>query len=188
MAEIEGEFVVIDQHTAHERILYERFQERWRVLQRTPTEGDAGPFGAVQPLLVPQQVDLPLSKAGLLRDHLKDLALFGWGIEHFGETTFLVREVPALISKINLEAFLLDLTDDLAQTEVSSKAEQPMLNVIASMACHGAVRANQPLTPLEIEALLKDYFESKTPPTCPHGRPILLKYPLIELEKLFRRR
>jgi len=188
LAEIEGEFVVIDQHTAHERILYERFQERWRVLQRTPTEGDAGPFGAVQPLLVPQQVDLPLSKAGLLRDHLKDLALFGWGIEHFGETTFLVREVPALISKINLEAFLLDLTDDLAQTEVSSKAEQPMLNVIASMACHGAVRANQPLTPLEIEALLKDYFESKTPPTCPHGRPILLKYPLIELEKLFRRR
>ncbi|TAK00703.1 MAG: DNA mismatch repair endonuclease MutL [Candidatus Manganitrophaceae bacterium] len=189
LAEIEGEFTLIDQHTAHERILYERFLERWRALQQTTEgKGDAGPFGAVQPLLVPQQIDLPLSKAGLLRDHLRDLSFFGWGIEHFGETTFLVREVPALISQINLEAFLLDLTDDLAQTEVSSKAEQPILNVIASMACHGAVRANQPLTFPEIEALLKDYFESKTPPTCPHGRPILLKYPLIELEKLFRRR
>lgn len=190
LAEIEGEFTLVDQHTAHERILYERFLERWRALQHPPTEGrgDAGPFGAVQPLLVPQQIDLPVTKAGLLKDYLKELALFGWGIEHFGETTFLVREVPALISKINLPSFLLDLTDDLAQTEVSSKTEQPILNVIASMACHGAVRANQPLTPPEIEALLKDYFESKSPPTCPHGRPILLKYSLVELEKLFRRR
>lgn len=190
LAEIEGEFALIDQHTAHERILYERFLERWRALQHPPIEGkgDAGPFSAVQPLLVPQQIDLPVTKAGLLRDYLKDLALFGWGIEHFGETTFLVREVPALISKIHLESFLHDLTDDLAQTEVSSKAEQPILNVIASMACHGAIRANQPLTPPEIEALLKDYFEMKTPPTCPHGRPILLRYPLLELEKLFRRK
>jgi DNA mismatch repair protein MutL len=190
LAEIEGEFTLIDQHTAHERVLYERFLERWRALQHPPMEGrgEGDPFSAVQPLLVPQQIDLPVTKAGLLRDHLKELALFGWGIEHFGETTFLVREVPALISKIRLESFLLDLTDDLAQTEVSSKAEQPILNVIASMACHGAVRANQPLTPPEIEALLKDYFESKSPPTCPHGRPILLKYPLMELEKLFRRR
>lgn len=190
LAEIEGEFALIDQHTAHERILYERFLERWRALQHPPIEGksDAGPFSAVQPLLVPQQIDLPVTKAGLLRDYLKDLALFGWGIEHFGETTFLVREVPALISKIRLESFLHDLTDDLAQTEVSSKAEQPILNVIASMACHGAIRANQPLTPPEIEALLKDYFEMKTPPTCPHGRPILLRYPLLELEKLFRRK
>ncbi len=190
LAEIEGEFTLIDQHTAHERILYERFLERWRALQHPPTEGrgEAGPFSAVQPLLVPQQIDLPVTKAGLLRDYLKDLAFFGWGIEHFGETTFLVREVPALISKIHLESFLHDLTDDLAQTEVSSKAEQPILNVIASMACHGAIRAHQPLTFPEIEALLKDYFESKTPPTCPHGRPVLLKYPLMELEKLFRRR
>lgn len=190
LAEIEGEFTLIDQHTAHERILYERFLERWRALQHPSMEGrdDAGPFSAVQPLLVPQQVDLPVTKAGLLRDHLKELALFGWEIEPFGETTFLVREVPALISKIHLESFLLDLTEDLAQTEVSSKAEQPILNVIASMACHGAVRANQPLTSPEIEALLKDYFESKSPPTCPHGRPILLRYPLLELEKLFRRK
>jgi len=189
LAEIEGEFALIDQHTAHERILYERFLERWRALQQPPTgRGEGGPFGAVQPLLVPQQVDLPVTKAGLLRDHLKELALFGWGIEHYGETTFLVREVPALISKIRLESFLHDLTDDLAQTEVSSKGEQPVLNVIASMACHGAVRAHQPLTPPEIEALLKDYFEAKTPPTCPHGRPILLRYSLLELEKLFRRK
>ncbi|MBI3802216.1 MAG: DNA mismatch repair endonuclease MutL [Nitrospirae bacterium] len=185
LAEIDGELTIIDQHTAHERILYERFLERWRALQQTQ---GGGPFGAVQPLLVPQQVDLPLNKAGLLRDYLGDLALFGWGIEHFGETTFLVREVPALISKIHLESFLLDLTDDLAALEISSKAEQPILNVIASMACHGAVRANQPLTSPEIEALLKDYFEMKTPPTCPHGRPILLRYPLLELEKLFRRK
>ncbi|MFY9271129.1 MAG: DNA mismatch repair endonuclease MutL [Candidatus Manganitrophaceae bacterium] len=178
LAEIDGEFVIVDQHTAHERVLYERFLEQWRG-ERIP---------AVQPLLIPQSVDLPVSKAGILRDHLGDLRMLGWEIEPFGETTFLIRETPALISKIAFETFLLDLTDDLVSLEVSAKGEAPIIQMIASMACHGAVRAHQPLTLPETSALLKDYFERKTPPTCPHGRPILLKYPLPEIEKLFRRR
>ncbi|HLG22882.1 MAG TPA: DNA mismatch repair endonuclease MutL, partial [Candidatus Manganitrophaceae bacterium] len=179
LAEIDGEFAVIDQHTAQERILYEHFLER-RVSGNGP--------GAVQPLLVPQQIDLPLQRAGILRDALKMLEAFGWKIEEFGETTFLVREVPALATKVSIESFLLDLTEELAELEVSSQAEQPILKMIASMACHGAVRAGQPLTSEEIKALLTTYFERKTPPTCPHGRPVFIKYPLPELEKLFRRK
>jgi DNA mismatch repair protein MutL len=112
----------------------------------------------------------------------------GLKIEPFGETTFLVRAVPALLTEMNLESFLIDLTDELSEIEVSSQAEQPMLKMIASMACHGAVRAHQTLALPEIESLLKEYFDKDAPPTCPHGRPILLTYPLTELEKLFRRR
>lgn len=189
LAEIGGELTIIDQHTAHERVLYETFLEKLESRQGS-SEGSAPSASRIeiQPLLIPQQIDLPLAEAALLKEHLKKLEALGWGIDLFGETTFLIREVPAMISGIDLESLLLDMTAELAELEVSSKEDQPMLKMIASMACHGAVRAHQSLTLPEIERLLKEYFQRKTPPTCPHGRPIVLKYPLLELEKLFRRK
>jgi DNA mismatch repair protein MutL len=189
LAEIGGELTIIDQHTAHERILYESLLEKLED-RRLPADENVHSHSRIeiQPLLIPQQIDLPMAEAALLRDHLKKLEEVGWSIDLFGETTFLIREVPALISGTNLESLLLDMTGELAEMEVSSKADQPMLKIIASMACHGAVRAHQSLTLPEIEVLLKGYFQRNTPPTCPHGRPILLKYPLSELEKLFRRK
>jgi DNA mismatch repair protein MutL len=189
LAEIGGELTIIDQHTAHERVLYETLLENLRE-RRAPLEGEGEAHShiEIQPLLIPQQVDLPMAEAALLKDHLKKLEEIGWSIDLFGETTFLIREVPALISGIDLESLLLDMTAELAELEVSSKEDQPMLKIIASMACHGAVRAHQSLTLPQIETLLKGYFQKNTPPTCPHGRPVLLKYPLAELEKLFRRK
>lgn len=189
LAEIGGELAIIDQHTAHERVLYETFLEKLGSGE-VPSGGSLPSPSRIeiQPLLIPQQIDLPLAEAALLKEHLKKLAALGWSIDLFGETTFLVREVPAMISGIDLESLLLDMTAELAEIEVSSKEDQPMLKIIASMACHGAVRAHQSLTLPEIERLLKSYFQRNTPPTCPHGRPILLKYPLLELEKLFRRK
>ena len=189
LAEIGGELTIIDQHTAHERVLYETFLEK--LGDPRAASGESAPPRSrieIQPLLIPRQVDLPLAEAALLKEHLKKLEAIGWSIDLFGEATFLIREVPAFISGINLESLLLDMTGELAEMEVSSKEDQPMLKMIASMACHGAVRAHQSLTLPQIETLLKDYFQRNTPPTCPHGRPILLKYPLSELEKLFRRR
>jgi DNA mismatch repair protein MutL len=189
LAEIGGELTIIDQHTAHERVLYETFLEKLRGRQ-VPSEGSGLPPSRIeiQPLLIPQQIDLPLAEAALLKEHLKKLEALGWSIDLFGETTFLIREVPAMISGIDLESLLLDMTGELAEMEVSSKEDQPMLKMIASMACHGAVRAHQSLTLPEIDRLVREYFQRNTPPTCPHGRPILLKYPLLELEKLFRRK
>lgn len=188
VAEIDGEFTIIDQHTAHERILYETFLEQLGD-PGVPTTGKGSPPGVeIQPLLIPQQVDLPPVEAALLKDQLKNLEEIGWKIELFGENTFLIREVPAMIAGIHFESLLLDLAQELAQVDFSSKTEQPILKIIASMACHGAVRAHQSLSLPEIEALLRKYFERKTPPTCPHGRPIVVTYPLLELEKLFRRK
>jgi len=190
LAEVDGCLVIIDQHTAHERVLYESLLSDWRRFQASQGQADSAStvFIEVQPLLFPQQVDLPISRAGLLRDYLPRLEELGLKIEPFGETTFLVRAVPALLTEMNLESFLIDLSDELSEIEVSSQVDQPILKMIASMACHGAVRAHQTLALPEIESLLKEYFEKGSPPTCPHGRPILLSYPLTELEKLFRRR
>lgn len=190
LAEVEGCLVIVDQHTAHERVLYESLLADWLRFQESQAQPGAASsvFIEVQPLLIPQQVDLPVSRAGILKDYLARLEEVGLKIEAFGETTFLVRAVPALLTEMNLESFLIDLTDELSEIEVSSQVDQPMLKMIASMACHGAVRAHQTLALPEIESLLKKYFEKDSPPTCPHGRPILLTYPLTELEKLFRRR
>ncbi len=174
LAEIDGEFVVIDQHTAHERILYESFLKKKRF--------------EIQPLLIPIQVDLPLPRAALMMEALCLLQALGLKIEPYGETTFLIREIPAELTKMDMESFLMDLSEDLAEIGVIHDQETHRRNIVASMACHAAVRANQALSLEEVDALLYDYFSRNTPPTCPHGRPVIIKYPLLELEKQFRRK
>ncbi len=178
LAEIDDEFVVIDQHTAHERILYEAFLKKWN---------GTGPV-AVQPLLIPRQIDLTPPQAVLIREGLNLFQEIGLEMESFGERTFLIRSVPIELSGTDLELFLIDLSDDLAEVGVMKNLDQPRLTMIASMACHAAIRANQSLRLDEMEALLRDFFDRNTPLTCPHGRPVIIKYPLSELEKLFRRR
>ncbi len=183
LAEIDGELAIVDQHTAHERILYEQFLNAWE--QRNTNE-EAGV--EMQVLLIPQQIDLSLPQSAILQGQIGLLESMGFKIEPFGETTFLVRELPALIAKMDVVSFLNELTEDLIELGVSSKAEQPIRTIMASMACHGAVRAHQSLSFPEIKTLLEQYFERKTPPTCPHGRPIVMRYSLLDLEKMFRRK
>ncbi len=174
LAEIDGEFVVIDQHTAHERILYESFLKKRRI--------------EIQPFLIPRQVDLPLSMASFVMEALPILAEMGLKVEPYGESTFLIREIPAELIRMDVESFLVDVAEELAEMGIVNDSETPRHKVIASMACHAAVRANQALSLEEVETLLNDYFSRNTPPTCPHGRPVIIKYPLPELEKMFRRK
>jgi len=183
IAEVDGALTLIDQHAADERILYER------LLKIGCQYEEAGRMPDTQLLLIPQQIDLPLHKVEALKKHLGDLEKFGLKIELFGETTFVVREVPVLLSRADLAALLLDMTDewDIGR-EYPKNPDQVMTQIIASMACHGAIRAHQFLTHLEIERLLTDYFREKTPPTCPHGRPILMRYERSDLEKMFCRK
>ncbi len=182
LAEIDGVFTVVDQHTAHERVLYETFISAWQASENSDQCLE------IQPLLIPQQIDLSEEKSLLLREQLDVLAEAGIKIEPFGESTFLVRELPALIAKMDVEDFLSEVTDDLMDLGVTGSVEEPMRLILASMACHGAVRAHQVMSLPEIKALLEMYYQRNTPPTCPHGRPIVIRYPLFELEKLFRRK
>jgi DNA mismatch repair protein MutL len=116
---------------------------------------------------------------------LKEVGLV---VEPFGEKTVLVREVPVELSGVDLTSFLVDLAETFTEVEVTQAIDQPRHKMIASMACHAAVRAHQILTIPEMDGLLRDYFDRNTPPTCPHGRPIVIPYPLAELEKQFRRK
>ena len=174
LAEIDGEFVVIDQHTAHERILYESFLKKRQL--------------TIQPLLIPRQIDLPLSSASFVIEALSVLQEMGLKIEPYGETTFLVREIPVELIKMDVDSFLIDVAEELADIGIVHDQDKQRHKIIASMACHAAVRANQSLSLDEVEALLHDYFSRNTPSTCPHGRPVIIKYPLPELERLFRRK
>jgi DNA mismatch repair protein MutL len=174
LAEIDGEFVVIDQHTAHERILYELFLTKRRI--------------EIQPFLIPRQVDLPLHIASFVMDALPLFADAGLKVEPYGAGTFLIREMPAELIRMDVESFLVDVAEELAEMGIVSDQEKPRHKIIASMACHAAVRANQALSLDEVATLIHDYFSKNTPPTCPHGRPVIIKYPLPELEKMFRRK
>ncbi len=175
VAEIDGELTLIDQHAMHERLLYESFME-------------APSSGAIQPLLIPREVSLLAWQADLLREHLPVLAEAGFAIESFGPTAFLIREVPAA-AKMNLDAFLSDLAESLREGgEATASNTSVRLETVATMACHSAIRAGQSLQIEEMHALLSDYFKEGAPPTCPHGRPILMRYPLLEMERLFRRK
>ncbi len=176
VAEIDGELTLVDQHAMHERLLFESFLAEQ-------------PSGAIQPLLIPRQVDLPAWQADLLRDHLASLSAAGFAIESFGRTTFLVRETPAVAARMDVGEFLSDIAESLREGgDALSSHEGFRLNMIASMACHSAIRAGQSLQTEEMQALLTDYFKQGAPPTCPHGRPILMRYPRSEMEKLFRRK
>jgi DNA mismatch repair protein MutL len=176
VAEIDGELILVDQHAMHERLLFESFLSEQ-------------PFGAIQPLLIPRQVDLPAWQADLLRDHLAPLAAAGFSIEPFGQTTFLVRETPAVVARMDLGEFLSDIAESLREGgDALSSHEGFRLNMIASLSCHSAIRAGQSLQTEEMQSLLSDYFKQGAPPTCPHGRPILMRYPKSEMEKIFRRK
>ena len=174
LAEVNGEMMLIDQHTAHERLLYEELLE------------DRG-RQTVQPYLIPPQIDLSPRAMETVLAHLDLLSAFGWKVEPFGAQTILVREAPARMTGVDPAAMLTAFAEEIDDVPSTAAIEAREQAVAASMACHGAIRAGRVLSLEEIRALLTDFFKRKTPPTCPHGRPVFIRYPLGDLEKLFRR-
>jgi DNA mismatch repair protein MutL len=176
VAQVGSELQVIDQHTAHERVLFERLC-RARLAQALPS----------QPLLIPETVDVPAQHAALLQRHLPDLEQAGLTIEPFGAHTFVIRAVPALLKPLDYGALLLDLVDDLAQWNTTSPLETRLRSVMASLACHGAVRAGRAMELPEIKRLIEEWVEEGLPSTCPHGRRVALRLPEEELARIFGR-
>lgn len=171
-----SELQVIDQHTAHERVLFERLCRAWNSQSIL-----------AQPLLIPEPIDLPPHRAALLRSRLPDLETLGLQIEAFGGQSFLIRSVPALLGHLDLAALLQDLLDDLSQWNAASSLEQRVRPVLASLACHGAVRAGRVMESAEIKQLIQDWIAEGFPMTCPHGRRVALRFPEDELGRMFGR-
>lgn len=169
--------VIVDQHAAHERLVYEK-------LKAQLAEGQI----ARQLLLIPEVVELPASDAALLSDHLDALAEWGLVLEPFGDEALIVREVPSLIQKADMQRLVRDLVDEIAEWGRSLSLEEKMHHVLATVACHGSVRSGRVLNPVEMNQLLRDMEATPKSGQCNHGRPTYVTLSLAELEKLFERR
>jgi DNA mismatch repair protein MutL len=176
VVQVGTELSIIDQHTAHERVLFERLWRAWLAQQIT-----------VQQLLIPEPFDLPPDRAAVLQDSLRPLATLGLEIEPFGSGSFIVRSVPAQLGGLDHAALVADLVEDLAQGGSQSSVEHRLRPIGATLACHGAVRAGRVLDVPEIRQLVADWVAEGLPMTSPHGRRVALRFPSEELAKIFGR-
>lgn len=166
---------LIDQHAAHERVLYEKFMA---------SRGEGVPS---QALLKPAAVEIPPAGARILESELPVLSKFGFQVESFGTNTFLVRAVPTLLSGIEPGAALRVLVEDFEEDETPLAAELEA-RIIARVCKRAAVKAGKILSPEEQKALLADLENCRSPRTCPHGRPTMIHLPVDLLERQFGRR
>ncbi|CCD99761.1 DNA mismatch repair endonuclease MutL [Bradyrhizobium sp. STM 3809] len=169
--------VIVDQHAAHERIVYERLKASLAThgVQR-------------QILLIPDIVELDEATVESLLARTDELASFGLAIESFGPGAVAVRETPSLLGKINASALLRDLAEHMEEWGEALPLERRLMHVAATMACHGSVRAGRRLKPEEMNALLREMEDTPNSGQCNHGRPTYVELKLADVEKLFGRR
>jgi DNA mismatch repair protein MutL len=169
--------VVVDQHAAHERIVYERLKAS---LARNGVQR--------QILLIPEIVELDEATVEKLVARAEELASFGLAIESFGPGAVAVRETPSLLGKTNAASLLRDLAEHMAEWDEALPLERRLMHVAATMACHGSVRAGRILKPEEMNALLREMEDTPNSGQCNHGRPTYVELKLSDIEKLFGRR
>jgi DNA mismatch repair protein MutL len=180
IAETEDALVIVDQHAAHERLVYER-------LKRAFADGGI----SRQLLLIPEVVELDDDAASSLCAACVELERLGLVIEAFGSGSVLVREVPALLGTCDVKGLLADLAAELAEVESEDGTKLiagRLDHVLSTMACHGSVRAGRRLNPEEMNALLRDMERTPFTGQCNHGRPTYIELKLADIEKLFSRR
>jgi DNA mismatch repair protein MutL len=177
IAETEDALVIVDQHAAHERLVYERLKQSF-----------ANGGLSRQLLLIPEVVELDAESADRLCAAAQDLERLGLVVEPFGAAAIIVREVPALLGQGNIKGLLRDLADELAEGEGGLVVSERLDHVLSTMACHGSVRAGRRLNTTEMNALLRDMEGTPFSGQCNHGRPTYVELKLADIEKLFQRR
>jgi DNA mismatch repair protein MutL len=176
VAQVGEELQVIDQHTAHERVLFQRLWRGWQS-RDIPS----------QPLLIPEPIELSAAQSTLLLKRRDDLEKLGLLIEPFGATAIAIRGVPVGLGKVDAAVLVQDLLDDVTEWDSASSLELRVQPVLASLACHGAVRAGRALALPEIQQLIHDWVQEGLIMTCPHGRRTAFRLSTDELAKLFGR-
>ena len=177
VSQSEDGIVIVDQHAAHERLVYERMKKALEV-------------GGVlsQGLLIPEVIEVSDVIAIRLIERAEEFAELGLVIEKFGNGAVVVREVPALLGQIDVRALINDLADDLAEMDSNLALRERLEEVCSTMACHGSVRAGRQLNNEEMNALLREMEVTPHSGQCNHGRPTYVKLKLGDIEKLFGRR
>lgn len=174
LCQVKDGFLMVDQHAAHERIVYEDLKKS---LGASQIEG--------QILLMPYKLELTVREKGIVLQKGNQLSHFGIELDHFGGNTFLLRSVPAILKDVRWDVFLSELITELGEGELEDDA---VLNkVLTIMACHGAIRAGYRMTHEEMSDLLKQLEVTDLPTNCPHGRPTFKHFTYSEIERMFKR-
>jgi DNA mismatch repair protein MutL len=168
--------VVVDQHAAHERLVYERLKKSLI---------DQGISRQI--LLIPEVVELPREDVERLSERASELAQVGLIIEEFGPGAIAVRETPAMLGAIDAGALVRDLADEIAEWDQGVGVRDRLDRVASAMACHGSVRAGRILKPAEMDALLREMEATPNSGTCNHGRPTYIELKLSDIARLFGR-
>lgn len=177
LAQARDGLVIVDMHAAHERVCYERLKAAWQA------EGQV----RRQPLLVPISLRLSRAEVDLLETHEGELRALGLVVGRLGEEQAAVREIPAMLQGADVEQLVRDVLSDLGEHGQSARLRQHANALLATMACHGSVRANRRLTVPEMNALLRAMEATERADQCNHGRPTWVKLSSQELDRLFLR-
>jgi DNA mismatch repair protein MutL len=177
VCESEEGLVLIDQHAAHERVVFESLKTA-HGQSRITTQG----------MLIPEKLELTHREAGILDLLLENLREMGLEIEHFGGTTYLVRAIPDILVDKPIKPLVMDIIDEVAEIGFTKGLPDAAVDeCLMLMACHGAIRANKRLSEEEMKTLLKQMDHAKDPAHCPHGRPTVIRRSLKHIEKDFKR-
>ncbi len=177
VAQTEDGIVIVDQHAAHERLVYERMKKAL-----------AGGGIARQPLLIPEVVELDPAEVGRVTARAAELAELGLVIEAFGPDAVMVREIPAMLGKLDVRGLMRDLADEIAETGNALSLKERLEEVSGTLACHMSVRAGRRLNAEEMNALLREMEATPHSGQCNHGRPTYVELKLSDIERLFGRR
>jgi len=182
LARNEAGLVIVDAHAAHERVTYEKLKT---ALLGSEEDGTAGLQR--QPLLIPVRVNVAEAEADLAERRSRDLEKVGLIIDRSGRDQLTIREVPVLLGNADAESLLRDVVSDMSQNESSTRVEDARMELLATMACHGSVRANRALAIPEMNALLRDMEATERSDQCNHGRPTWTQLSMQDLDRLFAR-
>ena len=177
VAQTNDGIVLVDQHAAHERLVYEKIKQAL-VTGNIPR----------QALLLPEVVEMDESSVERLLSRKKELEELGLLIENFGKGAVVVQEVPVLLDKINIRQLVHDLVDDITSFGRTMTLKEKLEEVCSTMACHGSIRAGRRMTPNEMNALLRQMEKTPYSGQCSHGRPTYVELKLNDIEKLFGRK
>jgi DNA mismatch repair protein MutL len=169
--------VLMDQHAAHERVLFEKLK------QVSPEKEDER-----QTLLIPEIINLSPSDYSLFVEYAETLRDVGLEWEYYGGNTVLVKSIPAILADIDLKTIIADIIEEVAKTGKSSGVEGIRDTIFTLLACKAAVKANHKLTESEVATLCKDLDSAPFASTCPHGRPLYVKFSIKDFERMFKRR
>jgi DNA mismatch repair protein MutL len=177
VAQTRDGLVIVDQHAAHERLVYER-------VKLALTQSGV----SRQILLIPEIVELDDDDVARLTERATELARYGLAIEPFGPGAVAVRETPSMLGEIDAGALLRDLAEHMAEWDEALPLERRLLHVASTMACYGSVRAGRRLKADEMNVLLREMEATPNSGQCNHGRPTYVELKLTDIERLFGRR